>query len=113
MKNFEIKVKSKTVDYLERLSFEVEGMKKVLKELITDNADNAAVLDGETFNKYEARFNERNAAYEVAKQELQDAYIPKNIQPLVSKWDLNFSTGILTFDANVNDDYKLPSFDEA
>lgn len=108
MKHFEVKVNDATVDYLERLSFEVEGMKKVVKEIITDGQDNPLVLEGEAFKKYDARYQERNAAFEVAKTDVQNTYIPREIQPLVARWDLNYATGILTFDANVADDYELP-----
>lgn len=111
MKHFEIRIKEETVNYLERLSFEVEGMKKVLKEIITDNQDNPLVLEGATFQKYDERYQERNAAYEVAKNDVQNTYIPKEIQPMISKWDLNFASGILSFDASVSDDYKLPAVD--
>ena len=109
MKHFEIQVADLAVDYLERLSFEVEGMKKVVKEIITDAQDNPLVLEGEAFKKYDQRYHERNAAYEIAKQSIQNTYIPKDIQPVVQRWDLDFSTGVLKFDAAVSDDYQLPT----
>lgn len=108
MKHFEVKVNDKTVDYLERLSFEVEGMKKVVKEIITDAQDNPAVLDGAAFKTYEKRYQERNAAYEVAKNELQKAWIPADLQNSIIQWNLDFATGVLSFDVNVADDYELP-----
>lgn len=107
MKHFEVKVNNETVDYIERLAFEVEGMKKVVKEIITDAQDNPAVLDGAAFQTYEKRYQERNAAYEVAKNELQKTWIPQDLQNKIVTWNLDFSTGILSFDANVADDYQL------
>lgn len=109
MKHFEVKVNDETVNYIERLSFEVEGMKKVVKEIITDAQDNPAVLDGSAFKTYEHRYHERNAAYEVAKNELQQRWIPKDLQNNLIQWNLDFSSGILSFDANVPDDYQLVS----
>lgn len=108
MKILRVKVNQETVDYIERLSFEVDGMKKVVKEIILDGQDNPSILDGAAFKKYEERYRERNAAYEVAKAELQNTYIPAEIQPKVASWNLDFNTGVLVINADVPDDYQLP-----
>lgn len=108
MKHFEFKVADNVIDYLERLAFEVEGMKKVVKEIITDAQDNPMVLEGAAFKKYDERYQQRNASYEVAKQAVQDAYIPEDIQKHVVRWDINFSSGLMSFDADVADDCVLP-----
>lgn len=102
MKKFEVKVNNETVDYLERLNFEVEGMKRVIKEIITDNVYNSTVLDGEIFKTYNGRYEERVAAYELAKQELVENYIPKEIlnSDSLAKWNLDFNTGILSFETS-------------
>lgn len=113
MKHFEIQVNDEVLNYMERLSFELEGMKKVVKEIITDAQDNPLVLDGEGFKKYDQRYQERNAAYEVAKQHIQNAYIPATVQPKVARWDLNYSTGLLMFDADVSEDTQLTVNDDA
>ena len=93
-----IKVNNEMVDYMERLSYEVEGSKRIIKELITDNADNSSVLEGATFKKYNQRYEEKFAAYEVAKQELQKEYIPKVLieDKVPLNWNLDFSSGIMT-----------------
>lgn len=102
MKRFEVKVNNETVDYLERLNFEVEGMRRVIKEIITDNIYNSTVLDGETFKTYNSRYEERVAAYELAKQELTANYIPAEIlnSDCLSQWNLDFNTGILSFETS-------------
>jgi|GEM_PF-1260961 len=99
MKNFAMKVNSETVDYLERLSFELEGMSRIIKELITDNANNPAILESETFVLYNKKYNERVAAYELGKNELINNYIPEEIMKAnaVANWNLDFTSGILTF----------------
>lgn len=98
MNTFDIRVNDETVDYMERLSFEIEGSKRIIKELITDNDTNSSILESETFKKFNARYEEKFAAFEIAKQELEREYIPKVlVENFISfKWNLNFSTGIMT-----------------
>ena len=107
MKRFEVTVKEELVNYIERLAFEVEGMKKVVKEIILDGQSNPLILEGEAFKKYEQRYHERNAAFEVAKTNLQNDYIPDDLQPLVTQWNLDYGTGVFSFEADVPDDYEI------
>lgn len=88
-------IPNNVVDYLERLSFEVEGMKRVIKELIMENASNPSFLESETFQKYNERYELRNAAYEIGKNEMAQNFLPQD--KTVLSWNLNFSTGILTY----------------
>lgn len=99
MRSFEVKVNNETVDYLERLSFEVDGMKRIIKELISDNSSNPAILENETFLRYSKKYEERNAAYEIAKRELEQSAIPEEIRRsgALLRWNLDFGTGILSF----------------
>lgn len=100
MRKFTTKVTEKTVDYIERLSYELEGMKAILKEIITDAQDNPLVLEGEGFKSYNAKYEERHAKYEAAKQEIQNEFLPKELVDanMINKWSLDYATGILTFE---------------
>lgn len=99
MKKYEVKINSDTVDYLERLSYEVEGMKRVIKEIITDSAFNTAIFEAANFKAYNQKYEERIAAYEVAKDEMIKTVIPAEVRDAnaIAEWNLDFSTGILTF----------------
>lgn len=99
MKKYEVKINSNTVDYLERLNYEVEGMKRVIKEIITDSAFNTAIFEAENFKVYNQRYEERLAAYEVAKDEMIKVAIPAEVRDAnaVAEWNLDFASGILTF----------------
>lgn len=98
MRRIDIRVNDETVNYMERLSFEIEGAKRIIKELITDNATDARVLEGETFKRYNTRYEENVAAFEIAKKELEQTYIPKVLKNVAIQWNLEFSTGIMTID---------------
>lgn len=94
------------VDTMEKLSYEVDGASRIIRQIVADNTNPAQVLEGETFKGFYQRYEERNAAYEIAKQELQDTYIPKEWTKnnYINKWNLDFKSGILTVE--VTDDVK-------
>lgn len=98
MAKYEIKINEEMVNYMERLSFEVEGSKRIIKEIIMDNVSNPSVLEGETFKKFNQRFEEKHAAFEIAKSELEKNYIPEVLNGVAFNWNLDFSTGIMTLD---------------
>lgn len=108
MRKFTVKVDNEAVDYMERLAFEVEGMKAIVKEIITDAQNNPVVLEGEGFKAYNAKYEERHSKYEVAKQDIQDRYIPREVieANALSDWNLDFATGILTFRVHGLDNFK-------
>lgn len=99
MNTFNINVNNETVDYMERLSFEVEGAKRIIKELLSDNNFNSTILENETFKKYNERYEEKFAALEIAKQHLERDYTPKVLKDegVSFSWNLDYSTGIMTF----------------
>lgn len=96
MNTIEITINNETVDYMERLSYEVEGAKRVIKELISDNDLNPIILEGEIFKKYNERYEEKFAAFEIAKQQLERDYIPEVLKSINTRWNLDFGTGIMT-----------------
>lgn len=98
MRTFEFLINEDMTSYIERLAFETEGQKRIIKELIMENTDNASLLDGETFKKFQARYEEKAAAYEIAKKELQNTQIPKTLlehNTNTMSWELDFRTSIL------------------
>lgn len=111
--NFTRVIEDEMVDFLERMSYELEGSKRIIKELILENPDNPAMLDSETFKHYKAKYDEHNAQYEIAKKELQNKYIPKKIQDsgTLLKWNLDYDTAVLTVTV-VGDMYKDMTMEE-
>lgn len=104
MHNIQIRVNDETVNYMERLSFELEGSKRIIKEILTDPITPTEVLDGEVFKKYNARYEEKFASYELGKRELEKNYIPKILfdNSVNFNWNLDFTTGVMS--VNILDD---------
>lgn len=100
MVKFEIAINEEMVNLLERISFELEGQKRVIKELITENADNPRFMENQAFIAFNKRYEEKNAEYEIAKQEVQDTYVPAAlVQPDTknyTEWNLDYKTQVLT-----------------
>lgn len=108
MKTFQKKVDNGTVDYLERLNFELEGTKRIIKELILENREDASVLDGKTFQRYNQKYEERFAAYETAKDKMAKEFIPPAVRESgdLASWDLDFATGILSYSVRDGGKYE-------
>lgn len=102
MKKIQIIVEQQLVDYIERLAFEVEGQKRIIKELILENATNPTFLDSDTFKKYQERYSERFAEYELAKKELEEVYVPKTLSEHDTSWELDFRTATLEITVRCN-----------
>lgn len=91
---FKLTLNDQLVDYLERLAYELEGSKRIIKELIIENPDNVGILNGETFKHYQKAYEENNAKYEIGKKELQNKYIPEKyrISGKVLNWNLDYDS---------------------
>lgn len=97
MKVFTIIVDEELVNSLQRLSFEMEGQKRIIKELILENESNPDFLENKAFKSYNEKYEETVAAYEIGKQEIQNLFVPKMLResPLAS-WNLDFGTNVMT-----------------
>lgn len=81
-KELKIEVQQESMDYLQRLAFEVEGRLEVINRLFTNHANDtdASVLTSVPFKTYQKEFDEANAAYNIAKDEFG-----KKIRPIVEE----------------------------
>ena len=93
------------VNYIQRFAFEMEGQKRVIKELITDNQDNPAILDCPTFKKYHDLYQESAASFDIAKDALEVKYVPAILRQRGSStnWILNYSSKMITITYSGND----------
>lgn len=100
MVRFEVTINEEMVNLLERISFELEGQKRVIKELISENADNGRFMENQAFIAFNKRYEEKNAEYEIAKQEVQSTYVPAALLQADTKndteWSLDYRTQVLT-----------------
>lgn len=81
-KTFYLPVSEETTNYLQRLSFEIDGRLEVINRLFTTHANDTddSVLSSVPFKKYQTEFNEYNAEYTIAKDELG-----KTLRPIVEE----------------------------
>lgn len=92
----EFQVNHETVDYLQRLAYEVNGKSNLIDYVLTKhiNDDNADIIDSEPFKKLMLDYTTASAEYEVAK----DRFARDN--DLVNKnWNIDFETGTCTVNA--------------
>lgn len=115
---FKREIADEMVNLLQRISFELEGQKRIIKELILENENNPTFIENETFKKYNARYEEKNAEYELLKQEFQDKYVPKqllvNNRAVLTNWELDYNTSLMTitYKGNEFDDYTEAQVEE-
>lgn len=84
-----------TVDYIQRLSYEAEGMRETIDYIISAHAGDpdASVVEGAPFRALAAQCAQAHAAYRAARDEFQ-ASMPEWAQGL--PWSLDFQSGICT-----------------
>ena len=93
-----IKVNQETVDYLQRLHYEVESREDIIQRIIEAHAldEDASVISSAQFRKYQEELSELKAEYEIAKQEVTNQYIPDEVKKENASWQLDFQTSTLT-----------------
>ena len=98
---FYLPISQETANYLQRLTFEVDGRLEVINRLFTTHATDTddSVLSSVPFKKYHTEFNELNAEYNLAKDELG-----KELRPIVEEKvgikDVSFEWLIEDFNSN-------------
>lgn len=112
MRNIKIEINQDTVNYIERLHYEVDQRKDIIQRLIESHAndEDATVLTSPAFKAYSSELSEFVAEYENAKAELQNKYIPIYLNGHQINWTLDFSNRILNIDIVCNCD--IPEIDE-
>lgn len=92
-----IKVNQETVNYLQRLHFEVEGRADILQRIIEAHAmdEDTTVIDSKPFARYQKEYSELKTEYELAKQEMAKKFLPDELAGKNVPWTLDFATGIM------------------
>lgn len=82
MKSFYVDVPEETCNYLQRLGVDVEGRLEIINRLFTNHANDAdaSVLTSVPFKKYHEEYNQLNAEYSIAKDE-----VGKTLRPIVEE----------------------------
>ena len=101
MKKIEINIAQETIDYLQRLNYEVFTREEVITKLIEMHKDDTddSLFTSKPFLKYSEELSRVKAEYEIAKTEAEKLYIPKELYGKHEyKWSLDFSTNVMTID---------------
>ena len=85
------------VDYLARLSYEMESHKNVIAELIERHKDDTSFIDAPLFKKYHERYEDACAAFQLGQNEFTETCIPKEfLTNPTAIWNLEYATYKLT-----------------
>lgn len=97
-------IPSEEVNYLQRFAYEMEAQKRIVKELITDNPDNPAILENATYKKYHEAYQESAASFEIARDAIELKFVPEELRQLGSatNWVLNYTTNTLAINCSSN-----------
>lgn len=111
MKTFKININDELVNYLEKLSYEVNARERIVKTMLADTAY-TDLMKNENFIKYQQRYELSFFEYELAKQEIQEL-IPEHLRAKHQlAWNIDFRTSILWITFNCNCFDNLESWDE-
>ena len=84
--------------YLQRLQYEYQSRKDIIALLLETHQNDVSVITSPTFIKYQELTGESVAAYDIAKAELEQMYVPKELNGHQINWNLDFNTSILTIE---------------
>lgn len=112
MRTLKIEIDQETVNYIERLHYEVEQRKDIIQRLIEAHANDAdaAVLTSPAFRAYSSELSEFTAEYETAKIELQKMHIPAYLAGHEIKWKLDFASREMEIEILCN--CEIPELEE-
>ena len=101
MKTIKVNVTQETINYLQRLNYEVFTREEIITKLLEmhkdDNDD--SLFTSKPFLKYSEELSRVKAEYELAKVELEKLYIPIELYGKHQyNWTVDFSTNIMTID---------------
>ena len=91
----EIFVGEELTNYVERLSREVEGSKEVIAFMLENNKNIAS----DSFKAYKKEYDEVKAEFDIARQEVQDKFVPKALIDFDgnnTSWELDYATQVIT-----------------
>ena len=98
MKTYSIIANQETVDYLQRLFFDIKMRKDIIVTLLSSDED---VTEKKPFVKYSKELASLECEYEEAKKELEKYYFPND---LIGKheytWNLDFQTNEILLTVN-------------
>ena len=97
MRNIRILINNDTIEYIQRLYYEVNSYRRIVNDLILFNLNNPNILDSDKFNKYHNLYIEKVTSYSIVCNEMLESYLPKSIYEFKSSinWSLDFKSHLL------------------
>lgn len=99
MKKLEINVNQETINYLQRLNYEVYTREEIIAKLLETHKDDAddSLFVSKPFLKYSEELSRVKAEYEMAKLEAEKLFIPKELYGQHQyNWNIDFVTNVMT-----------------
>ena len=94
---FTIEADSESINYLQRLGYEIDSYRSIIDFLFTAHKDEPEFVDSEIFHAYQLKYEKVNAEYAKAK----DEYGQKILRPIVEersgKTGIDFNWNIPNF----------------
>lgn len=101
MKQIKLIVTQEMVNYLQRLSFEVQTREEIITKLLETHKDDVddSLFISKPFLKYSEELSRIKAEFELAKIEVENLYIPDVLRGVHQyKWNVDFATNEMTID---------------
>lgn len=93
MKEYKIQINQETINYLERLHYDVNMRQNIIQTLITNKATDDSVLTSKPFLTYSEELGRLSAEYELAKKEVELYYLPEDLRDKHEySWSIDFKT---------------------
>ena len=98
MKTITVNVPERTVNEIERASFEVSSRRGVIDRYLEKHMNDVdgSAINSKPFNHFMSLLTEAEAHFELAKQEIEDVYVPALVKEHSYEWNLDYKSKILT-----------------
>lgn len=112
MKTINIKISELTVAYIERLSYEVNAYETIITHLI--NNKSIDISYNKNFDYYNEKYQDTVRELNIAKNEVVNTMIPKQLLKHKLSWNINFLTNMIeiTVQCNCFDNMSNEEFEE-
>lgn len=104
MKKYSRTIPSEQVKIIEKLDFQVKGREFIIKNMLSGGTK----FDNKIFKQYHDEYIDYFTQFEIAKNMINDKYIPEELNEDGSNWSLNYANCILTITSNY--DGKVDGF---
>lgn len=102
MREYKRTIPNEEVKIMERLDFQIKGREFIITKMLSNGTN----FDNELFKKYHDEYIDYFTQFEIAKNMINEKYIPEQLNKVNNNWSLNYSNHTLTVLADCDEEVE-------